>query len=842
MGCRGEIIKKFDKYTKREIEDMAKQLNRIRNRRVSKDELAGDLKSISGLSNEDAFKQINQIAAEVNRFYKKQKINKLKGIVKLNNILEQSRQAKRAFDGVESVLTGSQGSKTTFFGKLETFLGQGKSAAAQQDVIRTDMFNRLNREMTEGHEGIWDAIGDEAFDKDVFLEMAEVETKGGNVGLTGNKDALHMAKVFAKFYEEMRLKLNDAGADIPKMAAYNGSQMHSPSRVRGRVFFRKSEKGQIKSKEIKARWIEDQLSWLDHEKTFGDDVDVDNFLSNVYDNITTGLHGVIEGQATDIPNNAATASSRFNRPRVLIYKDAESAFANNSKYGEKGAVSGLIDGLQKRAEALGLMEKMGPNPEKNFNRLMAQMAAETKGDKGGPPLVEAQQQGLRNRFAAVSGKDRIIQNPTLATISSNLRALNNMTSLGLATITSANDIVMGASNAQFNGIGFLDAYAGILKRIVKLKLSEGEKKIAMSILHAGIDHAKAAVHRNSAGDFKPGVMSSLQETFFKWNRLQWWTDFGKEINTVMLSNHVGNMMDNGFDDLGLNFKETLKAYGITSKEWGVMRKGKSVLEDGRSYFTPDSLDNIADDALQGVSRKELKDALHGMFLQEADVSVPTPGAKERAIIRQGLQAGSPYGVAVELFAQFKMFPLTIMTKVWPRLRQQNVFSGAVQMMLLGTLMGYASLGVKDLLKGLTPRSPKKLSTWTDAMLNGGSLSVAGDFLFQDFNIYGRGPISTLGGPTVGTLEDVLKIYSSVARGEGKIAGAKVFRSLIKNTPFFNLWGAQGVRDYLFMHSLNETLNPGYLDRKFKNLKERRGQMPLLSKSRNKPRKLSNLLN
>ena len=76
---------------------MAKQLNRIRNRLVSKDELAGDLKSISGLSNEDAFKQINQIAAEVNRFYKKQKINKLKGITGLNWVINTSSSDKETY-------------------------------------------------------------------------------------------------------------------------------------------------------------------------------------------------------------------------------------------------------------------------------------------------------------------------------------------------------------------------------------------------------------------------------------------------------------------------------------------------------------------------------------------------------------------------------------------------------------------------------------------------------------------------------------------------------------------------------------------------------------------------
>ena len=830
MGCRGEIIKKFEKYSTKEIDDMAKQLSRIRRNKKAKGDLNKTLEDVSGVSDEVAFELIEELSAKVNRKIRLGKMNKLKGIIKLNSSLDQARQAARAFDGVEAVLTGSQGSKTTYFGKREVFLGQAKSAASRQAEIRKDVLRSLEKEVSEGHEGIWNNIKDESFNEAVFVEMAEVETQGGNIGITGNKDALHMAKVFAKHFEDLRVRLNREGADIQKMPAFNGSQMHSPYKVRGRVFFRRSEAGKLKSKEIKARWIENQLSWLDHDKTFEHvDIEPEAMLSSIYDNIVTGLHGVIEGQPTDVPNNAASLSGGIGHARVLIYKDAASAFANNKEYGEMGAIQGMIAGLEKRAEALGLMEKMGPNPEKNLDRMLAQLAAETKGDKGGPALVEAQQVALRNRYAAVSGKDRVIQNPLLATISSNLRALNNMTSLGQATITSVNDVNMAASNAKFQGMGFFDAWGGVLKRFAQGGGSKAEKKIVANLVSTAMDHAKSVVHRNSAGDFTPGTLVSLQDTFFKWNLLQWWTDMGKEVSTIMLSNHIGNMMAKGFDDLNVNFKNLLKAYGVTAKEWGVMRKGKAVLEDGKSYFTPDALNNIADDALEGVNRKELIDTLHGMFLQEADVSIPTPGPKERAIIRQGLRAGSPYGVAVELFAQFKMFPLTVMTKVWPRLRQQGVFNGVIQMMVFGTLLGYASLSLKDMMKGLTPRDPHKLSTWTDAMLNGGGASIAGDFLFQDFNIYGRGPISTLGGPSVGTFEDVLKIYSSAARGEGKIAGAKAFRSFIKNTPFLNIWAAQGVRDYLFLHTVNEWLNIGYLDRKFSNLKERRGQKPLFTR-------------
>ena len=46
----------------------------------------------------------------------------------------------------------------------------------------------------------------------------------------------------------------------------------------------------------------------------------------------------------------------------------------------------------------------------------------------------------------------------------------------------------------------------------------------------------------------------------------------------------------------------------------------------------------------------------------ADVAIPTPGARERAIMNQGLPRGAVAGEAIRMIMQLKGFPITYVTK------------------------------------------------------------------------------------------------------------------------------------------------------------------------------------
>jgi hypothetical protein len=145
-----------------------------------------------------------------------------------------------------------------------------------------------------------------------------------------------------------------------------------------------------------------------------------------------------------------------------------------------------------------------------------------------------------------------------------------------------------------------------------------------------------------------------------------------------------------------------------------------------------------------------------------------------------------------------------------------------------TVFGYLALVAKSTAKGQTPPDPTKPETWVKAMMQGGGLGIYGDFIFGEFNKYGQSPVGTLAGPVFGEVENLLRTYSKVKDAE-TIEDAKsemkayLARTVINNTPFQNIFYARAVLDYLFLHQLQESVNPGYLSRLEERIMSETGQ-------------------
>jgi hypothetical protein len=63
-----------------------------------------------------------------------------------------------------------------------------------------------------------------------------------------------------------------------------------------------------------------------------------------------------------------------------------------------------------------------------------------------------------------------------------------------------------------------------------------------------------------------------------------------------------------------------------------------------------------------------------------------------------------------------------------------------------TVLGYAAMTAKDMLKGKTPRDPKDPNTIIKAFTQGGGAGIYGDFLFGEYNRFGQSPLETAAGP------------------------------------------------------------------------------------------------
>jgi len=201
------------------------------------------------------------------------------------------------------------------------------------------------------------------------------------------------------------------------------------------------------------------------------------------------------------------------------------------------------------------------------------------------------------------------------------------------------------------------------------------------------------------------------------------------------------------------------------------------------------------------------------------------------------------GEAIRALMQLKGFPITYVTKGMSQQYHakkqagQSGIYGVAQMMVGTTIMGYLSMTTKDILKGKSPaevydeREGLNYKTFVRAFTQGGGAGIYGDFVFGEFNRFGRSPLETFAGPTFGTAADVLKLYAALRDGKTDQVTKNAFRTLVSNTPYINLFYTKTALDYLLLYGMMEKTNPGYLSRMERKIEKETDQEYYISPSK-----------
>jgi hypothetical protein len=229
--------------------------------------------------------------------------------------------------------------------------------------------------------------------------------------------------------------------------------------------------------------------------------------------------------------------------------------------------------------------------------------------------------------------------------------------------------------------------------------------------------------------------------------------------------------------------------------------------------------------MRANAREQAATRLLAMVLEETDMAVIEPGARERAMMGAGLQRGTWKGELTRSFFLFKSFPISMLMRHWGRALAQPTGTGKAAyiaaLMASTTVLGAVAMQVKEVLAGRDPRNlnPAKehgVRNWIKAMLQGGSLGIYGDFLFSEASQRGQSALATSLGPVAGIAEDALKLTQGnvmeAAAGMDTHAGAEVVKFIQGNTPGANLWYAKAALDHLIFHQLQEYFSPGYLSK------------------------------
>ena len=700
-----------------------------------------------------------------------------------------------------------------------------------------------------------------------------------DLSVAGAKEAIEIAEVVQKVQKKLLQRKNMNGAVIGELKNYVVRQGHDP------IMLRKTGKDDwvnyMLEKDGNGAYVRLSEQTFESKSQFKDGADYteEDFIGDIYENLVSGQHQKVDG--TDKmgdqllgfsgPSNLA---KKLSTSRVIHFKDGQAAFEYASKFTRQKFSESVVNGIIHDGQSIGLMETFGTNPKAMFEKVLQDAEKINKTNLKARDTIKKAR--LVNQFKELDGttkargSGRLLLGGTVdfAGINAAWRMLQNMAKLGAATISSFSDIATKASfiNSRTDR-NLFSSYAAAFGDIFKGKSRKDQQELAY-LLNVGTENFLGDVHsRFGSNDSLPGMIGKAHQMFFRLNGMTWWNDAQKTGLARMMSADLANYASRSFDDIPTKTKLNLQRYGITAEDWAVYGAMERKAVDGNDYLVPSAVDTVDNAVLEAGALREanatrkrklktvtkdelqrykdnLSTKLSTYFTDAADTAIPTPGAKERAIMNQGTERGTVLGEAIRALMQLKGFPITYVTKGMTqhyhakKQAGESGMYGLSQMMIGTTIMGYLSMTTKDILKGKSPaevysdREGFNEKTFIRAFTQGGGAGIYGDFVFGEFNRFGRSPLETFAGPTFGTAADVLKLWASVREGKTDNITKNSFRMLVSNTPYANLFYTKTALDYLFIYGIMEKSNPGYLSRMERKVEKETDQEYYIPPSRN----------
>lgn len=812
--CIGRVVKASNGAVNRETaREMLMDVDRIAKRKTGKKGIA---------YSEAVAQEIGERAAEVKSALQQRKLKTLRQI----KIKAETMARNEAF--IAQGMTVKKARQADLVGVQGRYEEGRLSAAALQEAAEADVLGSLVYKLEK--EGLLKAFNSRQFEDDIGRELNRYR-KDVQIEPTGNETARRIAAIVHEAQEGVRLRQNRAGAEIGDVGGFSQSQKWNPARL---------------SKMGIDRFKADLDDLLDHERTFGDE-DPDAFLSGAFKALVTG----VRLDAPDTLKDAklykfagpANLAKKVSAARLLHFKDYDSFKKANDAYGTQSLTEGIIDGLRHGARNAALMERYGDNPEA-MNDAVTDALKKKYRDTLYGKFVD---RSIKNFYSEVSGSVNRSVNPRAADIGASIRAVESMAKLGGAAITSMMDIPIKAMQLQRQGEGFLGSYARSFGDIFA-GLGREERVELASLLRVGFESQIAdAAGRFSVTDGVPGRLSKLQRLFFKLNLLGPMTDQSKRGMGRIMAHRLAQLSGKEFADLGKPTLEQFRLYGIGEPEWAIYRKAVSEFSEGRNFVTTDALAEMPDEIFAGYARdrqgiadpKEtdiarardsLSTRLLAYYTDRAEHAVLEPGARERAILRQGQERGTLLGEALRYMGQFKQFPVTFLTKTWGEAlysKGKADMPMIAQLILSMTVFGYLAMSAKDVIAGKEPRNPADGDTIIAAILQGGAFGIYGDYLFGEYNKYDQSITEVAAGPTAGSIADIVKLWHKM-RGTSdpdvaRDAAANAVKLIRSHVPGNNIFWLKPAFDMLLVYPIQEWANPGYLRRNERRIKKEKGQ-------------------
>lgn len=719
----------------------------------------------------------------------------------LNNYLADAKQ--RGIDGMDAIE------------RTIAFKADGKSnfmsAETRAESIKRNALRQLIDTFNATHPGFFRLFENQEGVAKLTRELFGVDS--------GDPIAKKGAQAWHQVTEALRQQFNSAGGDIGKLDNWALPQHHSQMKV---------------AKAGREAWVQDVLGKIDQSQYVNEDgsaftqQQLVDFLGHAWETIATGGVNKIDPGAA---RGSGMRANRHSESRQIHFKGPDEYLDYQRQFGDKDLYGIMVGHVGALAKDTAMVETFGPNPNVVYSFFRDTALQEmAKADPARAGKLSERAVKMDSLYDFVAGRTLPVANEYLARGFDTLRNWLVATRLGSAIITSFSDEATLYLTAHINNLPEMQVFRN---ELAAMNPANREELTLARRAGLALDTMIGELNRFGQDGLGSSFSSALANTTMRVSGLNAITDARKRAFGVTMMDAIGNLTRNVSDVSKLDPTDwrILKSKGITDTDWKVWRLAQTENwnDTNSTMLTPESVARVSDADLAAVklTAKDRTEAVHkllGTVLEETDVAVISPGARDKALTGAGLQRGTWKGELTRSFFLFKSFPIAMISRHWMRGMGQETAGGKAayiaSLVVATTALGALSLEVDQLLQGKDPRTLNPAEkggarNWLAAMLKGGSLGIYGDFLFSEATQGGhRGPIASALGPVAGMVEEAMNLTQGnlvqYAQGKDTHAGAEFVRFLKGNTPGGNLWYAKAALDHLIWNQAAEYLSPGYL--------------------------------
>jgi hypothetical protein len=682
--------------------------------KVSAECLAAALEGLKNFKDDD----LREYASAV--FAKAKSYDNLTGIAAINNAIREVND-KKAQEYFSDCMT-----KARSITKINRLVEKFKAGAANMRQMLVRRHKNLSDNVESAQRAAIIKLHN-AFFRELNPDEVKLITDGRNdvdiFRAIDGKQSTPMAKSIAeKYHKYVETRNTDTVlSDALPLDYINKDRylraMHDPSKLlsAGQTLVEKAmAKGKTLSHEAaKTIWMKTIKSLLNLEKTYAGtkaiDIDgkinmaeVDKSLSTIFDNIVNGRSDIF---TKSIVVNDAEAIKKRSR-MFFVWKDMESWGKYNKQYGRSNFFDAMMGDINSSGNKIGMAQIFGDDPHRTYAALRKIMDEAT-------PKGKLWWKHTDWMFQEVTGQNKVAVDAKLANFAANARSFTSMASLLKISMQSLNDVANGIMYTRRFGLGYFESYGRHLGGLFNA-IPDAERKHFAEINKAMVDSHIGFVGRfidaNNTGD----LMKKVSTGYFRRIGLEA-LDKGNKVSTMLgMSKQLARMSNKSFDKLHDDLRYQLNKFGITPKEWDLLRK-----KNDSGLFTIDNVDRVTDEELKSLYdetnkdkslydlRQDLTRKTYTLFDVASENSVLTPGAWSKAWATFGTSPGTIEGEITRSLMQFKTYAVNYVDKVlvgnWIDAGSaQARFNFALQLMAATMPLSVASMMLDNISNGFAP--------------------------------------------------------------------------------------------------------------------------------------------